>query len=376
MIRNFVKETLVPRVVYLPYLLAKGILLVLSIVHWASGARRPRSANSILCIEAGVRGWESIEFKELLQSAGEYMQPDNVRQLVIQPDKSYVKQVARALSAQQITHYVYDPRTGSQRLWSGLWQSLRVAILLQKHGVVPIVILTDLSVRSWRAQSAVVSARRGLVVCYISARCVGPIFPHRRLMGPSLMPFSIRTKQSLDVLIERRPQRVSSSALFAGSLYEPRKTVLENIRAGLAARGLEFDIKGRVLGSARVPDHEYWARLCHSDIVVTTADQMIGAENDWSHIPHLVYRYIEVLASGALLVAQDVPGVRRYFTPGVHFVSFDSPEHAIEVIAHFMQNDADRLEIARQGRARAEALISSRCFWVSIDSALGSAALH
>jgi len=58
-------------------------------------------------------------------------------------------------------------------------------MLLLKHGVVPILFLTDLAVRSWRTQAAVVSACRGVVICFMSPRCVGPIFPHRRLLGPS-----------------------------------------------------------------------------------------------------------------------------------------------------------------------------------------------
>ena len=41
-------------------------------------------------------------------------------------------------------------------------------------------------------------------------------------------------------------------------------------------------------------------------------------------LPHLVYRYTEVLASGSLLVAPIVPGVEEYFRPGVDFVSFQS----------------------------------------------------
>lgn len=376
MINKVLKEVLLPRVVYLPYVVAKWILLIVSVVRRLTGSRVPRWSGSMLCIEAGVRGWESIEFKELYQSACEYMQPENVNQLIIQPEKDYLEQVASALSNHRITHYLYDPRTGSQKPWLGLWQSLRVAMLLQKRNVVPIVFLTDLSVRTWRSQSAVVSARRGVVVSFMSARRIGPIFPHRRLLGPSLMPFSVHTKQLLDTLIEQRPQNAPPKALFAGSLYEPRTTLLEKIRFGLAARGWEFDIKGRVIGSARVPDHEYWARLCYSDIVVTTADQMIQAGTDWTHIPHLVYRYLEVLASGALLVAQDVPSIRRYFTPGEHFVSFDSSESAIEAISYFLENDTERLKIARQGKERANALIMSRCFWVSIDSALGSASMH
>lgn len=378
MINKFYKQTILPRLCFVPYFVARIILSVISAVYWLAGSRRRNETDSNLCIEAGVRGWESIEFKELYQSACEYLPPENVHRLIVQPGQSYLKQIADILRAKPITHYLYDPRTDNSDvlLWRALWRSFRVAILLQKQGVVPIVVLTDLAVRVWRTQAAVVSAHRGLVICFMSPRRVGPIFPHRRLLGPSLMPFSVKTRKMLDALIEQRQKNIPATALFTGSLYEPRATKLEQIRSGLAARGFVFDIKGRPMGSARVSDLEYWSRLCYSDTIVTTADQAIQNEADWNHIPHLVYRYLEVLASGALLVAQDVPSIRRYFTPGEHFVSFDSSESAIEAISHFLENDTERLKIARQGKERANALIMSRCFWVSIDSALGADALH
>ncbi len=373
MIKKFYKHTILPRLCFIPYYVAKVMLLALSAVYWLSGSRFKRGADSHLCIEAGVKGWESIEFKELYQSACEYLPSENVHCLIVQPDKDYLKQINEILRSTPITHYLYDPRTDNSQvaLWRPLWQSFRVAMLLHKQGVVPIVLLTDLAVRSWRTQAAVVSACRGVVVCFMSPRRIGSIFPHRRLLGPSLMPFSVRTMQMLDGLIERRQKNEPATALFAGSLYEPRTTKLEQIRSGLASRGLVFDIKGRPMGSARVTDVEYWSRLCYSDIVVTTADQAIQRENDWNHIHHLVYRYMEVLACGALLVAQDVPSVRRYFTPGVHFVSYESAENAVEIIAHYIYNDVERLKIVQQGKSRANKLITSRIFWMLIDSSLG-----
>lgn len=385
MSNKFFFDVLLPRVVYLPYFVAKAVLLFMSPVHRLSGSQPAKTINSTLCIEAGVKGWESIEFKELYQSACEYLQPENVHQLIVHPEKNYIEQVSSALSTKRITHYLYDPRTGGSGFWLRLWQSLRLAILLQKHDVVPIVLMSDLSVRIQRSQGAIVSARRGLVVCFMSPRRTTSFFPHRRLIGPSLMPFSVKTKQMLDNLIEKRPRNSPAKTIFIGSLYEPRTTTLEKIRSGLAVRGFAFEIKGRIVGAARVTDHEYWATLCYSDIIVTTADQgihyttasgrMVQRGADRIDIPQLVYRYLEAIASGVLLAAPDVPSVRRYFTPGEHFISFDSPESAIEVISNFLENDMERLKIARQGKERADALISSRCFWMSVDNSLGSDSL-
>ena len=378
MIMNFYKRSILPRLCFVPYFIAKVILSVMSVCYWFGGSPRRGEAVSHLCIEAGVKGWESIEFKELFQSACEYLPAENVHRLIVKSDKNYLTQISDILRTKQITHYLYDPRTDNSgvMVWRALWRSFRVAILLNKNGVVPVVLLTDLAVRAWRTQAAVVSARKGLVVCFMSPRRIGAIFPHSRLLGPSLMPFSVSTLHKLKCLIEQHQKNTIPKAIFTGSLYEPRATKLEQIRIGLAELGLEFEIKGRAMGSVRVSDVEYWSRLCNADIVVTTSDQAIQDVSDWNEVPHLIYRYLEVLASGALLVAQDVPSVRRYFTPGVHFVSFDSPENAIEVIAQYLDDEAERLKIARQGKERADALILSRCFWTGVDSSLGNDGIY
>ena len=353
------------------------MLSVYSAYLWVSGACFRGRAESHLCIEAGVKGWESIEFKELYQSACEYLPPENVHRLIVQKDKNYLKQIAGILQSKPITHYLYDPRTDNSDvlLWRPLWQSFLVSLLFLKKGVVPIILLTDLSVRRWRSQSAIVSAKRGVVVTFMSPRRVAPIFPHRRLVGPSLMPFSVKTKQMLDALIVHRQIQNPSTAIFTGSLYEPRTTVLQKVKTGLSAKGFELVIKSRGNGGPRCSDKEYWERLCYSDIVFTTSDQAIQKGADWTDIPHLIYRYIEVLASGSLLVAQDVPSVHRYFIPSEHFVSYSTPEEAINVIAYYLTNNNERFEIARRGKDKADALILSRSFWLQVDSALGGSAM-
>lgn len=363
---------------YLPYYLAKLILKINFIIDLFALNQVKKRSNSHLCIEAGPKGWESIEFKELLQSATEYLGPDCTHKLVVSADEDYIEQVSNAIQKNGMTHYLYDPRTGSQSLLKGLLQSYQIGITLQRNKVVPIVLLTDLSVRIWRIQASIVSAVTGVVVCFMAPTKVGHIFPHSRLLGPSLMPFSTKTLRLLDVLIDEKPKNLQLKCLFIGSLYEPRTTILKKIQSGLEKNGIEFIIKGRHVGSKtvhRVSDLEYWSELCRTDIVLTTADQMIQSGTDLTHVPHLIYRYLEVLASGALLVANSVPSVERYFKPGTHFVSYNSPEEAVEKIAYYSKNEVDRIRVAEAGRLQAKALINSRTFWMLIDTFLSSDSL-
>jgi hypothetical protein len=373
-VKRYIKNFLLPSIIVLPFLISKICLLFFRMVTHRN-SEHSRGVQSTLCIEAGIKGWEIIEFKEIYSSACEYLSVERVYKLKIESTQDYVKQVHRAINDYRPTHYCYSPRTGSQQWLKGLWQSFRLALLFTSKQITPIVILSDLPIRSWRAQAAVITAISGVVVTLMSPRQVHFIFPHKRLIGPSLMPFSQATLAWLDHLPRTQPDNNPPRAIFTGSLYEPRTSLLSAIKVGLEARGLTLDIQGRQLGSPRVSDEEYWLRLANADIVVTTADQMIQPGADWTWVPHLLYRYLEVVACGTLLVAPEVPGIGRFFTSGEHFVSFKKPEDAIDAIEYYLNHPVERGKIAKQGYARARALIESRIFWLTIDVTLGHGSL-
>ncbi|MCT7968528.1 glycosyltransferase [Laspinema sp. D1] len=368
------RNTLVPRIVFIPFWLSWLVLSLVQLVRLVVKPSRPENKPSTLCIEAGIKGWESIEFKELYASACEYLNIEQVHKIEVTPDEDYFFQIKKALDITQPTHYLYDPRTGSQHGIKGLWQSFNIAVLLCYRKITPIVLLTDLAVRTWRVQSAVVTAKTGAVVIFMSPRKIYPIFSHRRLVGPSLMPLSMNTMKFLDSL-PKASTNTPSQAIFTGSLYEPRTSILQEIQAGLEQRGFTLEIKGRELGSARISDVDYWVRLKNADLVVTTANQMEQSGTDWTWIPHFLYRYLEVISCGTLLVAPEVPGIHRFFAPNEHFVSFSSVQEAIEAIEYYLINQEKREEIAKDGKHRAKALVEARSFWLSIDVALGKESL-
>ncbi|MDA9285249.1 glycosyltransferase [Pseudomonadales bacterium] len=377
MFNNVFRQILLPRILYLPWFttyICANILGALRIIT----ERKRRVATKVpsICIEAGELGWESIEFKELYQSSCEYFGEENVMRLVVDARSDYVTQVRSILANNRPTHYLYDPRTGSQEWWVGYIQSTKIALLLVRYNVTPIVLLTDLSVRLWRMQSAIVSAARGVVVSFMAATVVHPIFPHNRLLGPCLMPFSKATNEMLNGLARSRVPNSEARAIFTGSLYEPRTSTLNQIEEGVRKRGGRFELLGRSVGTTRVGDQEYWRRLVDADIVFTTSVQMYQPGTDWVHIPHFLYRYLEVLASGSLLIAEDVPAVRRYFEPGVHFIKYESVEDAIVKILFYEENASERKRITQQGKEKAESLINARTFWMLIDASLGKDGIH
>jgi hypothetical protein len=380
-IKEWYLSSILPRVVYIPYFFSQLFCYLLQPKFPFSWASKNRLKQPRLCIEAGTRGWESIELKELYQSACEYLGCENVDKLSIKTNTNYLEQILLNIIRNKPTHYIYDPRTDSGGTFLKIWNSFRIALLFHRYGIVPIVILTDLSVRVARSQASIVSSMCGVVVCYVSVKKLGHIFPHKRILGPCLMPLSQQTFEFLRSEKMLNLKRQNKKALFVGALYEPRTTILNTIKRELIQRGYDLEVKGRLPGELRVMDEEYWASLCNAEVVVTTSEQgyhyktptgkMVQRGADLIEVPQLVYRYLEVLACGTLLVAPLVPAIERYFIPGVHFIPYNSPEDAVKIISYYLDNDSDRVSIAECGRKRAEYLISSRCFWTIIDSSLG-----
>jgi len=372
---HFIIDWLVPRVVFLPYWISCIVLFIVSSIRTLVKRRPVSDKPSILCIEAGSEGWEIIEYKELYTSACDYLGSGQVHKVVINRDKNYLEQLKQAVTDFSPTHYLYSPRTGSQNWIIGLYQSFRISILFHWYNIIPIASLTDLPVRVWRAQCAVITARKGLVVSLMAPKDVQPIFPHKRLIGPNLMPFSEATMDHLNELSANKTQGVMPTAVFAGSLYEPRTSLLNKISGDLTPMGFTLEIKGRGMEKKRGPDSEYWQTLINASLVITTAEQQEESCRDWNWLPHFIYRYTEVLVCGSLLVAPDIPGIRRYYTPGVHFAAFSSPSQAVDTIAYYLNNEALREKIAAQGKAKAQALVLSHTYWACVDTGLGKESL-
>ncbi len=176
------KDSLRPKSVFIPYFAIRIIIEIINIFTFRRFKNKFSSSNKRLCIEAGSKGWELIDVNELFLSSSEYLGKENVHKLVINKESNYIDQVKRAIIENKPTHYIYDARTGSQNWLSGLIQAFRLAIIFQMNAIVPICVLTDLPVRSWRCQCAVVSAKRGVVMSLMSPKDIHSIFPHSRII--------------------------------------------------------------------------------------------------------------------------------------------------------------------------------------------------
>jgi hypothetical protein len=152
------------KIIFFPWILAYISLAFLKLILLLPNIYKVGSQKDIpskIIIEAGIKGWESIEFKELQQSAIEYLSEGQVVRLEINKDNSYIKQVLSSIKRNRPTHFLYDPRTGSQNCYFGFIQAFVLAHIFLIYKIIPISLLTDLSIRKWRLFSATVTAGDG-----------------------------------------------------------------------------------------------------------------------------------------------------------------------------------------------------------------------
>ena len=317
-------------------LIAKCLSLIVMLIvrcnhrHWSLS----KSREPLLAVEAGRVGWTLIEYEELLATAIEYLGPSGVLKVSIEDRKQYLGEIYRILRKSDITHFVYDPRTGSQTWGSGIFQAFAIVAMFSWFKIIPIARLSDVAERKWRFQCAIVTAGSGTCTTCMEPFYLKWYFPHKRLVGPMLMALSHSKVLQLRQLQSTKLHIAINPVIFTGAMYEPRTTVLLAIQNGLRSKGLDLALQARNIGDQRDSNEAYWNRLVDAEIVVTTADHVIGHGAESIDIPHLVYRYSEVLAAGSLLVAPMVPGIEMYFRPGVDFVDFSSTAEAVDKIAY------------------------------------------
>ena len=150
--------------------------------------RKGAPRETKVLIEAGSPAWQAVFHQELRDSLIDYLSCENVACTSINKDKGYLWQAIKTLRREKPTHYCYDPRTGSQSFYRSQIDVLILAFCLGLWSITPIVILTDASVRMWRYQAFLLTGLSGVVITFIDSQSMGSLFPHKRIIGPSL-PF-------------------------------------------------------------------------------------------------------------------------------------------------------------------------------------------
>ena len=83
-------------------------------------------------------------------------------------------------------------------------------------------------------------------------------------------------------------------------------------------------------------------------------------------------RVFETMLCGAMLIEDDNPQTRCYFTPMTDYVSFTSPDDLADKIRHYLVHDDERAAIAARGEERTRALYNYELYWRRIFDALAA----
>jgi hypothetical protein len=325
--------------------------------------RFDKKSHTKLVIEAGEIGWSHIDYQEQYLSACEYLGEDNVVKSIIDKKCNYVDQVSTVFQDHDPSHYFYDCRSGSDIPMQGLFEAYAIAKLCIKNRIIPICHLTDLPHVPWRLQVNLISSCTGVLTTLMSPKSVRKALTAKRVIGPVPMAFS---KSSFEKIQLANEDKICDGVITLGSMYEPRKSFVDEVEKGLQLLGIPFARYGRDIGSKRISDDDYWRVMQSAKCVLTTGFQLnTKYTDDFASRSHLIYRYLEVLVSGSTLIADRPEGIERIFTPGEHFLDFRDVDDAVDKISKFMNG-----EVSVDSSARIKAIVEVNLFWLLIDYGL------
>ena len=77
-------------------------------------------------------------------------------------------------------------------------------------------------------------------------------------------------------------------------------------------------------------------------------------------------RVTEALTAGCLLLEEANPQTRRHLIPGKHYVEWSEPEELVNLCRYFLENEQERIRIAKAGQDIALSTLSPASFWKTI----------
>jgi hypothetical protein len=327
---------------------------------------KPSEGKRCMILESGTKGWETLFYEQLLISAKEELTDLMIYKLEIKNRGNYSSEQAdqiREINPCQGSYIFCDPRTGSQSFFRAVLESFRTLLVLRRRGLVPLVLLTDFPIRRWRIQAGILTARNGLILTLSSNDYIYPIMPHNRVFGPYIFPFS----QSLLLAINNGIKTVknrSHDVIVVGSLYEPRTTIVRELTDQLKKKGIHLYKSGGSHASLmRISNTEYWSNLEDSKICFTTADHAVETKGDYLHVRHLIYRYLEALACGCILVAQHVPSADHILEVGFDYLDYENIEEAVEKISSLLKDENVLQEMINRNHLKFATIIQNFGFW-------------
>ena len=343
-----------------------GLILCFVFKRRLYKSKNLKPTQSIVLIEAGVKGWESVFFSEFFRSAQFTFGETMVHKSRINNSQKYLKESFRNLRLISPTHFIWDPRTCSQNRFMLVFQTTIIRIAVSILGIVPIVLLTDSSTRIWRNASNIMVGNDGVIISFIEMKSISRLLPSSQVLSPIFIPYLPRGKT--EMVSEFFP---GNRIMFLGSLYPIRREFFERINVELDAikSRVRIDLQDK---SSSIDVDEYWKRMKVGVSVITTIIQQPSEryKMDYIEAPQMVFRISEVLSSGGLLFTQHFEEMESYYQNDIEYIGFDSPKDAANKIDFASRNPNWCKSVSDAGYQRHKELVDKHLFWKSINSRL------
>lgn len=335
---------------------------------------RKKNETKIVAIEAGKLGMKSVFYEELVDSAKEFYGTNKVIEFTINREKSYLKQSYRNIRVYKPNLLIVDPRTGSQFWPRAYLQTMIILIFSRVFNFTPIVILTDASILLWRIQAIMLTANRkskGVIVTFLDYKKFKFLFPHSRIIGPSLIPISKQRIAQIEIMSKsniRKSITNKSYIHFLGSLYNKRKIFFDEMNILLGESTAETTIL--MSKKDKFPSsNEYWNFLVENPISITTTfiEKNPKYYYDRSDINQLVFRISEALAVGNFLFCQFFPGISEIFTDGKEMCIYYNKEDLLKKIVYYFENQEEMVSVSKTGNEFYKELARKNFFWTEIE---------
>lgn len=135
--------------------------------------------------------------------------------------------------------------------------------------------------------------------------------------------------------------------------------------AALRASGLEVTTPGgRGTGQKRLTNEEYAACFKQAKIALCWSRHI---SNKWFQAKARIF---EATLGGALLLCEACEPVDYWFQPNVDYVPFSTPEELVAKAKHYLENEDERLKIAKQGNEKALREYSADVMWGKMIEAM------
>lgn len=318
--------------------------------------------NKKVLIGAGQGGWEIIEYQELFNSAKEYFGEENIEKISVENLYLHNLAVLLALLRNRYSYYIYSPRTSPQDFVSIIIDSFLIGIQCWFFNVQCICMLSDAPVRKWRYASILSTILNGKIFSLMDKEYTKSLLPSKKTFGPYLLPYSRSTSQYLFNLSRDTPRL--NSVFFSGWAYSDRKRIFNHVSSSLDRLSIPYSFSNRSSNGSRNTNDAYFLELSSYTILFTTSSQIQTKNSSGlDRYPHFIYRYLEALLAGNLMVCHYCKGIERYFIPDTHFLAYNDADEAVSQTINAYRNYNDLRSIAIAGQERALELVSNYVFW-------------